>query len=53
MFVRHSFFHAHYLYFKKNLNATRPAEHPTQGENVKIGGIIGCKGKVEFCVLTI
>ena len=33
---------------KKNLNASRPSEHPTQGEkNVKTlrGGIIGCKDK--------
>ena len=32
---------------KKNLNASRPSEHPTQGENVSkcLGGIIGCKGK--------
>ena len=35
------------LYLKKNLNATRPSEHPpVRGETYKknvLGGIIGCK----------
>ena len=25
--------------FKKNLNASRPSEHPTQGENVVLGAL--------------
>ena len=31
---------------KKNLNASRPSEHPTQGEkcqNASFGGVLGCK----------
>ena len=33
--------------FKENLNASRPFEHPIQGENMskRLGGIIDCKDK--------
>ena len=34
-------------FLKKNLNASRPSEHPTQGGNMskRLGGIIGCTDK--------
>ena len=35
------------LFFKKNLNAPRPSEHPPVrgGMSKRVGGIIGCKYK--------
>ena len=35
------------FFFKKNLNASRSSEHPSQGEKMskRVGGIIGCKYK--------
>ena len=34
-------------FLKKNLNESRPSEHPKQGEKMskRLGGIIGCKDK--------
>ena len=48
--------HARFVTSKKNLNASRPSEHPpVGGETSKhLGGIVGCKDKTsshQVCVL--
>ena len=43
-----------HILFKKNLNASKPSDHPPSGEKMSkglVGGNIGCRDKTYFCTI--